>query len=592
MQNKGYSADWLNKLKSTCNIINVVSKYLPLSKKGKSYWACCPFHHEKTPSFVVNEMGQYYHCYGCGASGDVISFVQQLEGIDFTSAVKNLAESVNMEVPEFVGDESIKNRKKQRDRLIEICTEAAKYYHSELLGKAGQPARDYLNKRKVESGTITKMGIGYSKDWQGLLSHLKGLKYSESEMNSAGLLGEKNGRFYDAMAERLVFPIFDHIGKVVGFSGRALKDGSFAKYKNTQGTDIFNKSSVLFGINNLRKARIEKNNCAILVEGQMDVVALYQSGFTNAIATLGTAFNENHIKTISKFVDKIIICFDGDGAGKKAAIKSVEILKKENFDIRVVTLPEKLDPDEYIKKYGRESFQKMLDSAVSVKEFEIKTIMEKYDLSDKISMSKFIDEALSTIASYENVYDRDIYLKLVSVTAKMNEESLRRELNRKIKSNLLEKTDEVKELADRHDSLQKTEQERKYFEAERFLLASKLHKKSYANNLKSHLFVNNSHRQFFDYLEKNNPIVSQVFDDYDVENNDEIKAIIGFDFSLIKNEELQYKGCLKQLELEFLSKRQREITEKLATVSADEKTQLLTDLQETIKQIQQKRAED
>lgn len=582
MIEKGYSQDFTSKLKSACNIVSTISKYVPLQKKGRTFWGCCPFHHEKTPSFAVNEFEGYYHCFGCGESGDVIKFVEKIEGVDFISAVKTLAESVNMPVPEFNGDESILKKRKEKERLIYICTETAKYYHSQLVKPIGKPAMEYLKKRGVENSTITKMGLGYSSNWQGLIEHLKGLKISINEQLKAGVISEKNGKFFDCMAERLVFPIFDNLGKVVGFSGRALKDGSFAKYKNTMGTDIFNKSTLLFGINNLRKARVENKNYALLVEGQMDVVSLYQAGFTNAIATLGTAFNENHVNTISKFVDAIYICFDGDSAGKKAAEKSVELLKNSTFDIKVITLPEKLDPDEYIKKYGGESFELQLQNAKTVKEFQVDCLAEKFDFKDKNNYSKFVSSAINLISTFNNVMDRDLYIKKVAQIASVNEEVLKKELSKKMRQN----------ASNQHIIEPAKIVTNKLFKAETFVLACKLHKKEFAKNIPSDLFENNFYRQFNQYLIDNNPIISQVMDDFDIDANDYVKQIINFDFGKIKNIEQEYSGCLKQLELRKLLDKQAKLQEQLKTAQEAEKMSLLGELQLTIKQIQEKKTED
>lgn len=585
MQDKGYSQNFLSKLKSGCNIVSVVSRYVPLQRKGRTYWGCCPFHHEKTPSFAVNEYEGYYHCFGCGVGGDVISFVQNIEGIDFMQTIKNLAESINMEVPEFTGDENIIKRKKEKDRLIFITTESAKFYHAELNKPVGQVARNYLDKRQITHETVTKLGIGYSPDWQSLITYLKSQNISEQEMLKAGVANEKNGRIYDSMAGRLVFPIFNHVGKVVGFSGRALDNDALAKYKNTQATDIFNKSTLLFGLNNLRKARVENKNYAILVEGQIDVVSLYQAGYPNAIATLGTAFNENHIETISRFVDSIYICFDGDGAGKKATEKSVELLKNTTFDVKVVNLPDKLDPDEFIKANGKEAFEKQLEKAITIKEFQINTLAEKYNLSDKNNVPKFVEASLNLLSTFNNVTDRDTYLKTIAKKANMNEEILRRSLNKLLLSN---KTSTTQKKAVPIANAQ----ENKLLLAEQFVLACRLYKKPFAQNISSNLFENNFYSQFNQYLIDNNPKVADVLDDYDIESNEQLKQIINYNFDKIKNEELQYNGCLKQLELRVLQKKQSELQIKLQTATAGEKMAILTELQATIREIQTKKTEE
>lgn len=586
MAKSGYSPEFLSKLKASCNIVSEISRYVPLSKKGRNYWGCCPFHHEKTPSFTVNEYEGYYHCFGCGESGDVISFLEKIEGIDFMQVVKNLAESANIPLPAFTGDENILKWKKQKDRLIYICTETAKFYHQELLKPSGKIARDYLQKRQITDETITKMGLGYSPDWQSVITYLKSLDISVEEMQKAGIISEKNGRYFDAMAQRLVFPVFDHLGKVVGFSGRALTDTALAKYKNTQGTDIFNKSTILFGLNNLRKARVQNKNYAILVEGQIDVVSLYQAGFPNAIASLGTAFNENHIETISKFVDSIYICFDGDGAGKKATERCVELLKGTNFDVKILNLPNKMDPDEYIKNFGAESFESQLQNAKTVKEYQIDILAEKYDLTDKSNITKFVQTALNLVASFKSILDRDIYLKKVAEKSNMNEEILRRELNKKVISQQSKVTEK------RPVATAEMVNQNKLLKAEIFVLACRLYKKEFAQNISSDLFENNFYRQFNQYLIDNNPLLSRVLDDYDMEKNDFLKQIMNYDFSLIKDEQKEYKGCLKQLELRKLLKKQTELQISLQSASEENRRKILGELQQIIKQIQEKKTEE
>jgi len=427
MKDKGYSVEWLEKLKSSSNIVSVISRYLTLNRKGTTYWACCPFHHEKTPSFAVNEQGQFYHCFGCGESGDVIKFVEKLEGTDFVGAVKILADHAGLEVPEFSGDASYLENKKHRELLQNICRETAVYYNKMLKDKQGLKARDYLEKRGVIPSTITRLGIGYSPNWTGLVTYLKNKGFKTSDILESGVCGERDGKLFDEMATRVVFPVIDHRGKVVGFSGRALQDGAYAKYKNTKQTPLFNKSSNIYCINFLRKARLNKNY-AILVEGQMDVVALNQAGFDNAIATMGTAFNKNHVATLSRFVDGVVVCFDGDSAGQKATGKSLEPLMAEGLDIRILELPEKLDPDEYIKKYGAEKYQNLIDNSLPVYEFEIKHEASKFDLSNRDNISKFIDSGLKIVLGIPKESEKQVYLDLIANISKVPKETLMRQL--------------------------------------------------------------------------------------------------------------------------------------------------------------------
>ena len=510
MQNKGYSADWLEKLKYSCNIVDIVSSYVTLTRKGNSFWACCPFHHEKTPSFSVNSQGQFYHCFGCGESGDVITFVQKMEGTDFIETVKILADKVGMKVPELKIDEDYIKNKKHRETLQEICRQAAIFYNKTLNSPAGKKGMTYLAGRGITQSTITKLGLGYSPNWTSLVSYLKSKGFSAADIVEAGVCAEKDGKLFDEMANRVVFPVIDHTGKVVGFSGRALEATAYAKYKNTKATSLFNKSSNIYCINLLRKARLEKNY-AILVEGQIDVVSLQQAGFQNAIATMGTAFNKNHVQTLSRFVDNVIVCFDGDSAGKKATIKSLEPLLDEDLNIKVISLPEKLDPDEYIKKYGAEEYQKLIDTALPVYEFEIRYQAELLDLSKRENISKFIDNCLKIVIGINKESERQVYIDLIANISGVPRETILRQylsmVNKKV------------ETPSQNVAVNVVQS--KNYRAEQFVLACVLHKKSYVHSVETDDFVNNSLKSIYEYLQKNDfPIVSKLYDDFDVEQNE------------------------------------------------------------------------
>lgn len=581
MQNKGYSADWLEKLKYSANIVDIVSSYVSLTRKGNSFWACCPFHHEKTPSFSVNSQGQFYHCFGCGESGDVITFVQKMEGTDFIETVKILADKVGIKVPELKIDEDYIKNKKHRETLQEICRQSAIFYNKTLSSPAGKKGLNYLLGRGITQSTITKLGLGYSPNWTGLVTFLKSKGFYKNDIVEAGVCGEKDGKLFDEMANRVVFPVIDHTGKVVGFSGRALESTAYAKYKNTRATPLFNKSSNIYCINFLRKARLEKNY-AILVEGQIDVVSLQQAGFGNAIATMGTAFNKNHVQTLSRFVDNVIVCFDGDSAGKKATVKSLEPLLDEDLNIKVIMLPEKLDPDEYIKKYGAEEYQKLIDSAMGVYEFEIRYQAETTDLTKRENISKFIDNCLKIVVGIKKESERQVYIDLIASISNVPRETILRQYlsmaNRKTETNSQNNTINVAQS--------------KNYKAEQFVLASVLHKKSYVHGVEIDDFVNNNFKTIYSYLEKNDfPIVSKLYDDFDVEQNEELKELINFNFSNISNEKSEFEGCLNALELDRLIAKQNQINAQIQTCTNEEvKLALLKKASELSKEINDKKA--
>lgn len=582
MQNKGYPADWLEKLKYNCNIVSTVSRYVTLTRKGNTFWACCPFHHEKTPSFAVNEQGQFYNCFGCGVGGDVINFVQKIEGLDFMDTVKLLAEQAGIEVPDFVGDEALKQRKQQRELLQNICRDSAIYYNKVLNSKDGQKGKNYLLNRGVNIHTITKLGLGYSSNWTGLVDYLVKKGYKKEDLIEAGVCAEKNGRLYDEMAMRVVFPVIDHTGKVVGFSGRALENDKFAKYKNTKATPLFNKSSNIYCINFLRKARLEKNY-AILVEGQMDVVALQQAGINNAIATMGTAFNKNHVQTLQRFVDSAIVCFDGDSAGQKATIKSLEPLMEEGLEIKVLSLPEKTDPDEYIKKYGKESFENLIINALPVYEFQILYQSKKYNLNDKNNIPKFVDSCVEIISEIKKASEREVYIKLVAEISGVPRETILRQLSFTKKQKV--------DTDSQYQSDNLLENQTKNYKAEQFVIASFLHKKPYVLRIDINDFVNNKFKDIYKYLLANNfPIMSKIFDNFDCENDAEIQSLINYNFDNVKKPEEEFVGCISKMQLDRLIERQEQIAKEITTCKSDaEKLSLLTEAGEISKRILQKK---
>lgn len=594
MQNNDNFLEWKEKLKAKCSIVSVISKYLTLSRKGKTYWACCPFHHEKTPSFAINEIGQYYHCFGCGTGGDVISFVQKIEGIDYMDAVRMLAKDVNMELPKYeIEDEAILKAKKQRDKLLEICTETAKFYFKKLNENVGYKAREYLEKRKVSRETVVKMGLGYSPDYNSLPNYLKAKGYSLEDMLLAGVVSEnaEKTRVFDAMAKRLVFPIFNANSKVCGFSGRAMEDGAYAKYKNTGGTPIFNKSTIMYGLNLLRKARIDNKNYALLVEGQMDVISCHQAGFTNAIATLGTAFNENHVKSLMRFVDSVIVCFDGDNAGRNASVKCLEPLMKGNFEIKVVSIKDDKckDPDEFIKLRGKEEFQKLIDNAQNVWEFEINQTATHFNMNDKIALNKFISTALEIVERIPGFAQKEIYMKQISNIAHINLDVLEREYREKQRLKQNNKEDEIVETVDDVE----TKENQKILSAEKFILASLLHKKEYAKSLNDFTFTKKEYLEFYDYLKKNNyPIISKIYDDYDVENTEWLKQLIYYDFEKISKPQQQFVGCCKLINHTKLLDKQALLTKQLSEVKGQEKIDILKQIQEISKLIQKEKTEE
>lgn len=537
MQNKGYPTAFTQQLKEKCDIVTTISKYVPLNKKGKTYWGCCPFHFEKTPSFAVNEVEQYYHCFGCGESGDVIKFVEKIESVDFMTAVKNLAKSVGLEVPEWTGDEEIVKAQKKKDQLYSICDETMALYEANLKLPLAQKAREYLAKRGINEEITKKFHIGYCNGWTSSIEYFKKKNISPQLMKEAGITECKNDRYYDVNADRLMFPIINSYGNCIGFTGRVLEKSDFAKYKNTSQTAIFDKSRVVYNINNIKKLKQERGlDKIVIVEGTIDVIALVKAGIENAVACMGTAITPYHAKELKRFSEKVVLCLDGDFSGQKAMFRSVDILLDGGLDVRCVTLPDNLDPDEFLIKYGKEELEKYIDNAIPALDYKIISLSKKYNLSNNYDKRKFIAEAFEIIRTLGTNVDKEVYLKLVSKITNIAVDILRRDLDTN-KSVAVEKQEE-KALERREDSIQK---------AIKFIIASFVHKKPYAHfeDIGTMYFKNPNHQKLFDYVKEcfdkdKSYTISSLFDIFDIDENPDIKEIIDFNFAEFGDKEEEY----------------------------------------------------
>ncbi|MCX4363327.1 MAG: DNA primase [Clostridia bacterium] len=421
-------SEWLEKLKSKVDISEVVSSYVPLQSKGSKKWACCPFHHEKTPSFCLYE--QSFHCFGCGEGGDAISFVQKIENTGFMDAIKILANKYRVPIPDFSRSENGAEVKKHRDKLFEMMRDTANYFHTNLKSDSGRAARDYLAKRGISMQTATIFGLGYSLGRNQLVAYLASKGYSKENMQEAGLVDtSQSGATADTMAGRLIVPIINNIKQVVAFGGRVLDD-SKPKYKNTRDTVLFNKSREIFGQHSVKRLKLETAvKELIVVEGYMDVISLYQSGVKNAIASMGTSLTQDQAKLIKRYVDKVVICYDGDSAGQNATMRGLDILYGHGLDVRVVSLPENLDPDEYIRKYGKDSYLTMLIEAKPLFEHKLLTLAKSYDLTSPQEKGKYAVEAMKIIKPLGDPAMIDAYIGYVSKLTGLSSDTLRRQLD-------------------------------------------------------------------------------------------------------------------------------------------------------------------
>ena len=581
MQKFGYNSDFLEKLKYNNDLVSVVSKYVQLQDKGNTFFGCCPFHHEKTPSFAVNRLEQYYHCFGCGKSGDVIEFVKEMESVDFMEAVKILAENANMELPQDLFDENVIQKKKEKECILNALKLANNHYIQNL--KNLDEPKKYIQKRGLGQDIVSKFELGFSKDFNSLVDFLKKNSVSMEIGVKAGLLNEKNGRYYDSMFNRLTFPIKNSFNEIIGFSSRIIEDNKeVAKYKNSPQTIVFDKSKVVFGVQFLKELKNQgKLNDIIIVEGQMDVISMHNSGFTNAVATMGTALTPLHAKELKRFCNKIIFCFDGDSAGQKATLKGIDILLKEDLDIYCVSLPENLDPDEFVKKYGTERLKKEIENAKDCYEYRILNLSNVYNLSDKLELSKFIKESLNIVREIKSNSEREIYLKLIREISGISTEILKRDLmNLDLPSNSTKLKEKFKPsiLTDN------------VYKSQLFILASLLHKKPYAYFVEMNNFNEFAFQSVYEYLKyckENNkePIVGAVFEGIDCSDT-ELNKIVNFVFDNDTVSTKYFEDCVKILKLDNLTKLQTLYTNQMMDAnSLDERKQFALKLQKITKEI-------
>lgn len=412
---------FLQEVSDRNDIADVVSGYVRLNKKsGSNLFGLCPFHSEKTPSFSVSPDKQIYHCFGCGKGGGVFNFIMEVENLTFPEAVEFLAKRVGLQVPEENRDDPESRR---REQLLKLNKDAAKFFYKCFLSPQGAVAQDYALRRELSPATVKKFGLGFAPDtWDSLVNAMKQLGYSEGLMLQAGLVRKgKKGGVYDTFRNRLMFPVFDVRGNVIGFSGRILGDGE-PKYMNSPETPVFNKSKNLFGLNLAKKTKL---GYIILCEGNVDVVALHQAGFDNAVASLGTSLTPEQARLISRYTGEVVIAYDGDNAGQKATARAIGILEKLDVKVRVLNLTGAKDPDEYIKKFGPDGFRNLLERSADHTDYTLGKIREKYDLSAPESKLNYLKEAEEYIANFSGKAERELYSMRVADTIGVSAQAVR-----------------------------------------------------------------------------------------------------------------------------------------------------------------------
>lgn len=484
----------IQKVKTENDVVDIVSEVVRLKRSGRNYMGLCPFHKEKSPSFSVSQDKQIYKCFGCGETGNVFTFLMKYRNMDFIDAVKYLADRANITIE--YDDDKTRAYEDEKKRLYKLNVEAARFFYSNLA--KNKKAQEYFSARGISVSTMKRFGLGFAPDsWHSLLNALKAKGYTELDMLNLGLIiKSEKGNMYDRFRNRVMFPVFDYSGKVIGFGGRVLDD-SKPKYLNSPESLIFQKGVNLYGLNFALKS--SKERTLIIVEGYMDCISLHQYGITNAVASLGTALTERQAKLLRRYADKIIMSYDADGAGQAATIRGMEVLRKEGLDVRILTIPSGKDPDEFIRANGKEAFLRIVENALPLLDYKIKKSAEGVNFKDSEEVIKYIKNATDVLAEL-NPVEKDVYIKKISQDTGIKEQAIYDLL----KGQLNNSSEEASSMNTIPTFGQKLYVEPAHIKAERILLKlMSINDECYKyiiENLSKDMFIMEGHKKIFSLL--------------------------------------------------------------------------------------------
>lgn len=548
-----FPSAWLDELYARVDIVSVVSGYLQLKKDGRRYWGLCPFHNEKTPSFSVNADLNLYYCFGCKAGGNVVQFVMEMERVSFQEAVKILADKAHMTVPEVQNDPDYERRRSERERLLAANREAAHFYHDMLWKPEGKQVLDYLHKRGLDDGIIRRFGLGASPDqWDELINHLTQKGFSRQEITLAGLAVNKGDHHFDMFRSRAMFPIIDQQGNVLGFGGRAMGDQK-PKYLNTSDTPVFNKRKGVYAINLVKKIRDLKR--ILLVEGYMDVVAVTQAGIQGAVATLGTSLTNEQARLLKRYAPEVWIAYDGDEAGQHAIERAISIFDAEGVPVKVLSFPDKLDPDEMIRQRGTEAF--LAVRPIGSVAFKMQRLRMQHDLETQEGRTEYAKQCAQILKDVKEPVEMENHLEALSVQTGFSKEVLMAQIGIAPESMGQHKAAQVrKDYTPKRSRLPET------YKTEQTLLALLAMDKLPQGTVKAEDFSNQAFRQIAgEILSGKKP--AQIMAEAET---DEIRQAAGEVFTALSDEEKKNpaavaKDCLRHLHIQRLQEQINELTE-------------------------------
>lgn len=563
----------VDELKSQLNIVDVVGRVVPLKRAGANYKGVCPFHNEKTPSFVVSEQKQIFTCFGCGATGDSIEFTKRFYNLEFIEACEKLASENGLSIDFSYGTQD----KGERERAYEMNKIAAKYFYDGLT-KEKNPGYSYMHGRGISDETLVKFGIGYAKDgWDNLYNYMTEKGYSEKELTEYSLLrpGKEKGKPYDYFRNRVIFPIINTNGKVVGFQSRKIsEDDPSAKYINTLDNLIFHKKDTIFGLN-ITKKDIAKEGFAILVEGNMDVISLYQAGIHNVGASCGTALNENQAKLLKRYTDTVCLCYDSDAAGQAADLRGIEVLSKAGLKVKVMSVTSGKDPDEFVKEMGKEAFLKLANDAITGTEFKLNFEKKGLDLNKESEKLDFMKKASIVLRELSPI-EQDIYIKKLSDELKISEAAIKKEVQNS-KNSVRERVDGQSDRSDGSaiDNLTNIEAT---------ILKTIMTNPNLADNLfeDQEVITTSFGKKIFNavfdiYGSKGNIELEDILDRLDVDESKKVTDIL--EKIIVRgNEEKVYDDCIKKYKLEKLNNEMQMTINIMELADEENNSEKLTEL--------------
>ena len=594
-----YSEEILEDIRQSNDIVDVISQYVRLKRSGRNFFGLCPFHNEKSPSFSVSPDKQIFHCFGCGVGGNIFTFISKIEGISFREAIEVLAERANIQLPQLDGNiDTVKEELKAK--VYKVNKFAAEFYHQNLYKPTSKEAQEYIKQRKLNNETLKAFQIGFSGKFDELYKALKNEGFENQEILESGLVNQNhNGKFIDRYRERLMFPICDVRGRVIGFGGRLLdyekvKEEaekknlkSPGKYINTNGNIVYDKGRNLFGLNVAKKGNIKT---VLVVEGYMDVISLHQRGISNVVAPLGTALTEQQGWLLRKNTEKIILGFDSDGAGQEAIERSAKILGRMGFDIRVLQMEGAKDPDEYILKYGVVRFENVMNNAISLLEFKVKTLKKNLNLENANDKIKFLNEIAKLISKIDSSIEREVYIEQISKEYDISKEAIYAQVNKLAYSNskggqILEKKKVIHQYGKEEKKISGKIKKREdtilsilINKPESYqIISSKVKPEDFQYSLNETIA-----KKLYDEFEKGNININSIIDDFDEDARNHITEIMSIDLE-IENLEKAINDILNLYKREKLDNRKLQILEELEKeIDSDEKISLEKELNNII----------